>query len=419
MTGGDQSTGGNERIRDSFVAPWAYFNPPSMALRRQVTDAVYSRWGTLRAREARFFNVGEVFSDMLVSIREHFGWWPEHDPRFAGERLRNYWHQFCDDNGIRPLADGDQFYLHDPILGKRSYVRAYLQRFADLAASHGAKLIVIFHPYPCRKLEGDFLAARKADLEAVRESNPNVVYRPESIFEPWPMAAFITYDHLRAGYDERNFERVGRFLADALGVRDTPRDRVEPRGNRPADAPVPERRSVLAALGQAGGATAEAHGASVGPAPGGEGPAPTAVRIVESSGNGPHLASIELKNLPPDARYVVSAVVKPIGVRRLRLEVLDAGSSADRGNVDCNINGLEAVRGAQTLDAGIEVLPDGWMRCWLVLAAVTPNPILKLVVLNEGGQRVYAGDSTSGILVKDVTVEPWRLVWWASQYSGR
>jgi hypothetical protein len=408
MTGGDQSTGGADRIRESFVAPWAYLNPPSMALRRQVTDAVYSRWGTLRPRQARFFDVGEVFSDMLVSIREHFGWWPEHDPRFAGARLRNYWRQFCDDSGIRVYGDGDRFYLHDPILGKRSYFRAYLQRFADLAASYGAKLVIIFHPYPCSKLEGDFLSARKADLKAVRDSNPNVVYRPEAVFEPWPMAAFITYDHLRAGYDERNFERVGRFLADALGVGDGPRGRAEKPRGPPAESPRPDPRSVLAGLGRAGGATAEADGASIGPSPEREGAASTSVRIVESGGYGPHLARIDLKDLLPDGRYAVSAIVKPIGARGLRLEILDSGSSVDRGNVQCDMNGLEAVRGAQTPDAGLDALPDGWMRCWLVPAATPAHATLSLVVLNESGQRAYVGDGTSGILLKDVTIQPWQ-----------
>jgi hypothetical protein len=411
MTGGDQNTGGPERIQESFTAPWAYLNPPSMAVRRQVTDAVYSRWGTLRPRQARFFDVGEVFGDMLVSIREHFGWWPEHDPRFAGARLRNYWRQMCDDSGTRVFGDGGRYYLHDPILGKRSYFLAYLQRFADLAASHGAKLVVIFHPYPCSKLEGDFLPARKADVEAVRDSNPNVVYRPESVFEPWPMAAFITYDHLRAGYDERNFERVGRFLADALGARDGPQGRVEQPGNPPAESLAPNPRSVLRALGRAGGATAEADGVSITPSPEGEGPASASVRIVESGGYGPHLARIELKDLQPDGRYVVSATVKPIGVRGLRMEILDSGSSVDRGNVQCDMNGLEAVRGAQTPDAGLEALPDGWMRCWLVPTAASAHAILNLVVLNDGGQRTYAGGGNSGILVKDVTIQPWHLPW--------
>jgi hypothetical protein len=404
MISGDQVTGGADRIQNSFTAPWAYVNPPSMALRRRVTDAVYSRWGTLRPRQTRFFEVGEVFSDMLVSIRKHFGWWPEHDPRFAGTRLRDYWRQFCDDNGTRVVGDGDQFHLHDPILGRRSYVRAYLQRFADLAARHGAELVIMFHPYPCQKLEGGFLPARRADLETVRESNTNVAYRPEAMFEPWPISAFITADHLRAGYDERNSERVGRFLADVLGIRDIPPGRSP--GGPQAGSLAPNPRGIL---GPAGEGAAKTDGASIRPSTGGDGSSPTSVDIVESSGYGAHLVKIELGDLQPGARYAVSAVVKPIHARGLRLEVLDSDFSVNRGNAQCKMNELEAERGANTMDAGIEVMPDGWMRCWFVPTFAASKAILNLALLNEGGQRVYMGDGNSGVQVKNLALQPWTL----------
>jgi hypothetical protein len=404
MIGGDQNTGGSERIRDSFTAPWAYFNPPSMVYRRRVTEAVYSRWGAVRARERHFFEAGETFSDMLDSIQQHFGWWPEHDPRFAGAKLRDYWRQFCDDAGTRVLDDTDAYYLYDPLLGKRSYVHAYLQRFADLAANHGAKLVIIFNPYPCRKLEGDFLAARRADLEAVKDANSNVAYGP--LFEPWPMSAFIAGDHLRAEYVDINSERVGRFLAEALGIRDIPPGQVGP----PVEAQIPpvaaNPRSLFAPPKHA---AAKADGASVSPWTEGEGIAPTSVKVVEGAGYGEHLVKIELDELRARSPYLLSAIVKPIRLRGLRLETFDPDSDINRGSVQCSMHELQAFRGANTLDAGLDVLSDEWMRCWFVPAFTASTATLNLVILNEGGQRAYAGDGTSGMLVKDVTIQRWRL----------
>jgi hypothetical protein len=413
---GDRIAGGPERVRASFTDVWTYFNPPSMALRRQATDAVYSRWGNLRAREKRFFEVGGIFEDMLESVGEHAGWWGEHDDRFAGTRLREFWRGLCGEDGTRLVGDGDVNYMHDPVVGKRSYARAYFQLFADLAARHGAKLVVMIQPYPCQKFEGGFVQARRADLEFVRNANPNMAYRPEAVFEPWPTAMFTGADHLRSDYDEVNSERVGRFLADVLGIPDTAERRQARPREHAAESTESRQRSIWPSAGDAG---VKMDGLAVAPSRPSDGLLPVPVQLKEGKDVGQHLVEIDLKDTHPATRYMVSAIVKPIGDRRLRLEVLEAGSSADRGNVQCNFDRLEALRGARTADAGLEILPDGWMRCWVVPAITPANAIVNLVVLNEGGRRFYAGDGTSGILVKDVIVEPWQLPSWTSQSSGR
>jgi hypothetical protein len=405
LVGGDRATGGAERIRGSFTDLWAYLSPPSMALRRQVTDAVYSRWGTLRPREARFFEAGEVFSDMLESIRVRRGWWSEHDARLAGSRLRAYWNEFCGADGTKVMSDEDGYSIYDPLLGRRSYTRAYFRHFADLAAHYGARLVVVFQPYPCLKVTGEFMSARRADLQFVRKTNKNFDFEPESIFEPWPMEAFASWYHLRVGYDEKNSERVGRLLARALHIS---ADRQDDEGSLEKVRPAAEA-SVPQSIWTAGSAepSRQADGVLTGPSDNSDGLSSPPIRMIEGGEFGHHLVRMEIDGAAA-SRYVVSAIVKPIQARGLRLEILDVGSSANRGNVDCNLKRLEAQRGAGGSDAGLEVLPDGWMRCWLVPTFAASAAILNLVVLNESGQRVYAGDGSSGLLFKDVTLQPWQ-----------
>jgi hypothetical protein len=403
---GDLGLIGAERIRSSFTDVWAYLNPPSMALRRDMTDAVYSEWGTLRPREKHIFEVGtgNVFADMLDSTREHYGWWPEHDPRFAGKKLHDYWHRFCGDDGTRFVDDAEGNYIHAPLLGRQSYVRVYLQRFADLAARHGAKFIVIFQAYPCEKMEGTWLPARRADLETVRERNKNVVFEPESIFEPWPIEAFSAYDHVRVGYVEKNFERVGHLLADALGMSGAHRDGAEPSTTPSSTSAGSTPDSVL---GQAGsiGLNWRPDGISLSPVTGSDQPSSTSLQIIEGDGSGPHLVEKQLRDTRPGS-YVISAIAKPIRDRGLRLEIGDGASPTSPENVQCNMNGLEAVRGVGALDGGLDLLPDGWLRCWFSVTLPGAGGLLKVALLNERGQVIYTGDGASGVLLTDVTLQP-------------
>jgi hypothetical protein len=405
LVAGDQFTGGADRIRNSFTAIWAYLNPPSMALRRDVTEAVYSGWGAVRRRETHFFEVGEIFADMLASIHEHNGWWPEHDARYTGPRAHKYWNQFCDDQGIGYQEDSYKYYIKEPLITRQSYFRFYLQKFADLAARYGAKMVIVFQPFPCQELRGSFLAARRADLQYVREHNKNFFFEPESIFEHWPIEAFTTGDHLRVGYDTKNSERVGRLLAGVLGISVTPHEPVEAptAQNLPAVAP----RSIWSDTGT-DGVNWQTEGASVSRAEG-SGRSPAALRrVTDSQDSGVHLLKIPLEDIEPGQSYVVSLVAKAIGNRELSMEIFDADSPVRQSSVNCDLRGLEASRGVGALDGGIELLPDGWLRCWLSVRFRDRAASVRLILLNDARSPVYAGDGSSGVLISDLTIQPGR-----------
>src|SRR5262249_60376214 len=50
------------------------------------------------------------------------------------------------------------------------------------------------------------------------ERNPNMIVSPEGMLELWPAEKFVSAEHLRVGYDEENFQRVGKLLARVMGV---------------------------------------------------------------------------------------------------------------------------------------------------------------------------------------------------------
>src|SRR5262249_45375179 len=146
--------------------------------------------------------------DMRASTRAHNGWWAEHDRRLGGEKRVAFWRQSCGGNGIKPWQDQPLYYSGDG----QSYTVPELERFALLAAHHGARLIVLFHPFSCRGAEGSFLDARRSDIRALMQRHRNVIAEPEQMLDPWPTEKFVSSDHLRAGYDEENSRRVGKLL---------------------------------------------------------------------------------------------------------------------------------------------------------------------------------------------------------------
>jgi hypothetical protein len=402
---GDSVTGGAQRIAASFTSPWAYINPPSMGLRPVVTDAVYSGLGTLRPRQTTVLPAGGIWGDMLISVREHNGWWPEHDLRFAGPRLRDFWSQFCSDNGVRMLDDSDANYEGLLFFGKRSYLRLSLQSFIDLAKRHGAKFVVMFQPNPCSKWIGSYLPARRADLEYLRNHNANFSFEPESVFEHWPMEDFSSYDHLRVGYDLWGSERAGRLLASALGIPGLSQKLEFPGG--------PIAPSVNSALREILGPQDNVHrfrrihGVEVAACHRCTGSGRSfagAVEISEVSKIDVHAASMPIGNVEMGATYFISATAKIIGDRQLSIDVPDAGSSDKPASVDCNVKELEARRGLGAADAGMDMLSGGWFRCWAVITVPDDRARLRVAILDKNGQSFYAGGG-GAILLKHLTLK--------------
>jgi len=410
---GDEVAGGAERIRDSFVAPWAYLSPPSLALRRAVTDAVYSLGGLVRPR-SEGLSQDDMVRDMTKSVRQHRGWWAEHDPRRAGQKFEDYWRRLCGDTGIRSSNDNARYYVRDLLLRRESFPLSTFGGFADLAARHGAKLAIVFHPYPCAGLTGNFLDARRAEIKSLETAHDNVIVLPDRMLEHWPMEEFTAASHLRTGYDTVDSHRVGRLLAAALGVTPAAANVREASSDPTAAAAdsVPVADSATPSLWSSDRFDAGAWRADgVSMPSGATATDPSeAFQLTETTEDGFHRIETTIDGVSPEVPYVFSMIAKPVGQRALRIEMRDKTTAGRAGVVDCNMAALHANRQGDALDADMDVLPDGWYRCWGSMAFGGRAVVFGIDVMTEQQDGAYAGDGQSGLLLRAGRLQPgWRL----------
>jgi hypothetical protein len=356
---------------ETLTTPLAYLSPPTVALRQRIVDTMERRGQS---------KLDAIFTDELrQSAREHNGWWAEHDRRFAGTKRAEFWRETCGQNGVLVLDDNKSFYGED----KQSYVLSEFQRLASLAARHGAKFIVVFHPASCPALKGTLLDARRADLRTLVTRNANMIVLPERVVEIWPTEKFVSADHLRVGYDEENFRRVGKLLAPVFGV--------APQADAPQDSGDGTiRGDALPAISQW-----VTDGAAVTAEDGNR----DAHRLVESAGPGTHRVETRVTGLVPGRTAVLSFPAKAVGARGVFVELQTASR---RGGGYCDLSGSTAQRDGDMLDAGLEPEPSGWWRCWVAMPVNEPTATLRLGVMNERLDPVYRGDGKSGAAIGPV-----------------
>jgi hypothetical protein len=365
-------------IQNSLTSPFAYLAPASIAFRQRIAD---------RIRGERVSRTAAAFiADMQQSTQRHYGWWAEHDRRLAGAKRADYWRRSCGETGVAVSDDDDSFYAVDAVHGRRSYLHTELQRFAALAAGHGARFIVAFHPFSCRGLEGSLLAARRSDIRAVMQQYGNMVALPEQMLELWPTERFVSTQHLRVGYDEENSRRLGRMLAQALGV--ARGGRAPEMGADAPSAPPGATRPVSLQWRSDGAAAAPDAAGEAG-----------ALRLIESAGPGFHSVEATLTGIAPGATAVISFPARPLGARGILVELQTRGQ---RGGGYCDLPGETAQRDGDMLDVGLDVQTDGWSRCWAAMVLDDPTMTLRLSVLNDHLDPSYVGDGRSGVVVGDM-----------------
>jgi hypothetical protein len=371
-----------ESIQKSLNTPFAYLWPATLALRQMISDAF--------ERQSRTDAVFTV--EMRQSAREHNGWWAEHDRRLTGAKRTDFWREACGETGVAIRSDQDRFYGDDFVHGRQSYTRTELQRFARLAADHGAKLVVIFHPFSCRGLEGSLLAARRDDVRALVKQYDNMVALPDQMLALWPTERFVGADHLRVGYDEENSRRVGRLLAQYLGIR------------RDADAPADPAGTADVSASPAGRVTGlrwRSDGAVLRPGDGRDEMAGSH-RIVESASPGGHGVEATMTGITPGATTVVAFPAKSIGARGVLVELRANGR---RGRGYCDLYGGTAQRDGDMLDVGLEPQPNGWSRCWVAMVLDDPTVTLRLSLLDQRLEPSYVGDDRSGVAIGEVELQ--------------
>ena len=209
--------GGDDRMRSAFGWLAPFTSPATLSARESVLRSVYGNQpGVL------------PFADIFQFIGANDGWWPEQDVHTVPEKHLKMLVKACGPTGAFPWPDELRYYTHDIFGARRSYTQIELRRLAHLTARYHAKLVVLFQPFPCSSIVGDFIAARQADIAAVLADYPNVVIPDRALFDPWPAQCFPAPTLAIIRSDAK------RRLAPLCLVCSAPRQRAEQRSPRTA-----------------------------------------------------------------------------------------------------------------------------------------------------------------------------------------
>jgi hypothetical protein len=401
---GDELVGGAARIHESFVSPWASLSPPSQSLRPAITKVVYSLNGYVRPMSPRYPGAPEA--RMSRSVKQNLGWWMEDDFRMTERAQQKYFTSLCGEENIYRPNLLDRIYYQQNRFGQHEFIpEGVFARFAELAAAHGATLVIAFHPHPCSSMWPQDLDVLRSMLRSVQAKHQNVSVLPDSIFEHWPSNEFTSFDHLRVGYDVLASARLGRLLATNSGIElspPSPDESNEPYDETPdANAHTPSllKDDVPNTEWHASGITLDRSEHS------GE------IEMVENTSNTVHHVETTVEHVVPGKPYVLSVEVKPIGEASLSLVMRDLHLPGRLGNLSCYLQQGKARREDWSYEADIEELSDGWYRCWVSMALCDSAAAIGLFVTDSIGTDTHVADRKRGLLVRNVMVQQgWRLI---------
>lgn len=388
LLGGDAKLGA-AKIHEAFVGPWSIVSLPSLALRPAVTDAFYTLFGLVAPRRTGLSDSGDTLN-VMQSVHDERGWWAEHDPRSVGDKGKEFFKRLCGPSDTWALGVADYTSANGEFFPLITF-----DKFAALAKSYDKKLIIVFHPHPCEKLNDQFKQAMEDSLSLLKRKYSNLFVYPEGIFEHWPREIFTgSADHLYVGYERYSSRRVAHFVAAALGLPSKPVDHT----------PIPlPALSLLNAdekpVWRNGAIDDKWHieGLVASPASG------SSWRILETTQNARHYLETRIPDLVPNHYYLVVVSYKPIGDRMINLILRDGGKGQE-GVAWCDPKGLEAGRRADFYDGSMIVKPDGSVVCWGIIKLTLDQAFLGIDLLPRKGGFPYQGDGESGMLLQDISL---------------
>ena len=387
LIGGDAKLGA-AKIHEAYVGPWSIVALPSIALRSVATDIFYSLFGhVVPRRNGLTDNLDAV--KMMESVHSERGWWGEHDPRNVGDKGKQFFSQLCGDPAdlwnVGPASLNSTKGEFLPLVT--------FDKFAALAKSYDKKLIIVFHPHPCGRLNEQTLQALENSVAQLKQKYSNLYVYPAGIFEHWPREIFTGADHLYLGYERFSSRRVGRFVADALGLPttttgDTPIPLPAPSLLRADEKPAWQNGNIDDGKWRLQGVTATPESGS-------------SWRIVETAQAERHSLETLISGLVPDRYYLVMLSFEPIGDRMISLSLRDAVKGQE-GLSWCDPAGSEAGRRADFYDGSMVVNADGSIVCWGIVKLTQDQAYLGIDLSLRKGGSPYQGDGRSGLLLRHV-----------------
>jgi len=194
--------GGRDKIHDSFAVPWTVLDPPSQSLRPTVTDVVFTAGGLLAPLRPGLTWSG-MAQAMIASAEANRGWWSEHDPHPTKSKMEELRRDRRGEQDTVPmdLSSPASPYFSTDAFGRRRFTPLVtFGEFAALAASHGAKFIIVFHPDRCKSINEESRLNLLSTFAQLKQAHPNVLILPEQIFEHLAGERFSVASHLRVAY---------------------------------------------------------------------------------------------------------------------------------------------------------------------------------------------------------------------------
>jgi hypothetical protein len=195
-------------VHREFLSVWRIFHLPSLEMRREITDWVYSVGWKLNQQDRPLLN-NPNYAEFLRVFRQTKGWMKETDIR------RNVPSTEC-------VIDVPEFFDTRSMRWK-SYLEEVLDAHAELARQYNAKLVVIFQPVACTVGTGVKNEKARKIVEEYKRTNLDVAI-PFPLIETWPSELFSVPAHIKAEYTDLVGDRLGKALSEII-ANDMTRDR--------------------------------------------------------------------------------------------------------------------------------------------------------------------------------------------------
>jgi hypothetical protein len=131
----------------------------------------------------------------------------------------------------------------------------------------------------------------------------------------------------------------------------------------------------------------------------------SAAGLYEKFASGLHRIETELSRTIPGEHSTLSLFVKSHDRSGIQFEMRDHEvGKYGVARFDLQQGGLIAQIG-DVVDSGLQILPDGWFRCWAVMPYATDRAVFNFSLLNTHREWRYHGNGISGLFVWGVQFE--------------
>jgi hypothetical protein len=132
----------------------------------------------------------------------------------------------------------------------------------------------------------------------------------------------------------------------------------------------------------------------------------TADRLVETSEFGRHRAGTTVTGARAGEAHTLSLYVKRGERQEIQFEMADT-PSGEYGLARFDLTRKVVVtKSGDVSDAGMQVLPDGWYRCWATMLYASETVTFNFSLMVDDEAIFYSGDSHDGLLVWGIQFEP-------------